>query len=519
MTLPRTTAWGLSRLARSLTIGDRRSGDRQPWHPHPEQEELWELLERHRRLLIAKPRKIGISTGVELDDLVWTHAADRAGNRVRTVVAIDTDDKAMEHAEQFEDWIEQWKIAGAKAHGHGITLRNGSAIDCITAGGRQPGRGGTIHRLHVTELPYWSKPRRNYQALRSSCVDSAIVCIETTMTTTDEDGFCEELWALARAGRNEFHAHFWKVQDHESYKADPALLTPEQWETARAHGFSDKRAAAWWFYEALPNRCAGDFLQLLHDFPQCEEDLFAAGEGRVILVTPPMAHVHSHLTIPGVRGDTWSIEVYGEGFIDELTGRWMAGPIRHSGQCVVSVDTAGGKGRTDSIVIVQDKRDGRPLACFASNLVLYDDLARVAQVARDAFSTVVAAADLAVEDNGIGDATCQELDKLGVPHWRFHQDADMQEQCIAATKTRIEAGMRGAPRVLRDEVKRFVKEEGNYRGKKDAIMAYGIGQVHARTRPFVPVYNPEERANRVHLEDRLREDMARGENVKRPKWG
>lgn len=506
-----------------LTISSRHTGARVQWEPTREQVELWHLLSRHQHLLIAKPRKTGISTAVEHDDLMWTMACDIAGACVRCIIAIDTDDKAKQHAAQLHDFARQWRWRGVSTHAHGLAFPGGSRVDCITAGGDEPGRGGTIHRLHVTELPYWSQPAGSYHALRSSCTDSAQVIVETTMDSISE--FAQHLWDGARARANRFHAHFWNVQSHASYRLD-APLTADEWGLAQRNGFTVRGAAAWWLKYALVDVCGGDFVRLMHDFPQTEEHLFAVGTGRVIVTTPPPAVVVKTLDVPGLRGDVWRVEIYGESYYDLASKRWTTTPIAHSAQVAIGVDTAMGRGKTNSVVFAFDKRDRRPLACFWSSLIRYDDLARVCGSVRDYFSmTARGAAELVVEEDGAGDATCQLLEGMGVPIRRFAQapragTSGQQERCITAMKTRCEAGMRGAPQILRDEVKRFHRNErGDYAGPKDAIMAGGMALVHTEEHPWVPVYDVDERKSRVYFEERLREDRSANAVVARPPWG
>lgn len=528
----------------------RLTSKREMWRVFDEQASSWALMEEHRYLLLAKARKIGISTACELYDVLWTWTQDKDGHRVRCVVAIDTDAKAQEHAAQIVDFCTQLAPLGLKLtarNAHGVTFPNGSQIECVTAGGDDPGRGGQIHRLHITELPFWSKPQENYQALRSSCADNAAVVIETTMNARSQ--WVVKLWDDARANENEFHAHFWKTQEQASYRSD-AVLTDEEWKTARAEGFTDKRAAAWWLKEALPNKCTGSWPMLLHDFPQKEEHLFASDHGRVITVDPPVAVVDGYLEVHGLRGETWAIEVYGEHeylmrgaeYVYDDNGKPIVvdtKQIKDSGQVVITVDTAYGVKKTNSIVLAVDKHTRRPLACFADNTILHDDLARVAMTLRDFYATKRGptlkhiyndSVSLVVEDDGIGSATCTELMSLGCPHERFHQgNIDLAgnsnaSRCITAAKTHIEAGMRGAPSILREECRELVRDEKQQlKGRKDCVMMYGMANVIIDERPYQHPRDRDaekERKQRMSFEDSLREHLesSRG-GAPRPKWG
>lgn len=519
-----TRAEGLALIARALTINHRKTSERTPWVPYREQMRLWELLERYRCLLVAKPRKTGISTAVELADLAWTYNADCSRQQVRTVFAIDEDDKAGEHLDQYADFADQLSLPGHRVRrskgDYQIRFRNGSRIDCITAGGSNPGRGGNINRLHVTELPFWARPRRNYQHLRSACHDNPIVVIETTMDSIDE--YCEDLWTNARAGLNEFHPVMWLVEDHESYRMRADLITNDEWAMCQKEGFRKRTAAAWWLKHALPNLCTNDMLALMHDFPQRDEHLFAAGTGRVILATPPPAVVYKHLEVGSISGDVWRIEVYADSYLDPATRAWTLSPIRHSGQVVISIDTAMGRGKTNSVIMATDKRDRRPLASMWSPLIRYDDIARCADTMRQAFSSKRYKAVIVCENDGVGDATTERMDARGIQHQVWSQVAGNKERCITATKRRVEAGVKGVPKLLRDEVKKFHRNErGEYEGQKDAIMTYGMALAYIEDHPYEHAESPEEkkdRASRVYLEERLREDRMVG-GASRPAWG
>lgn len=551
--MQRLTAHGLTLLAVILDITSRETSEKIKWHPFPEQVGLWALMERYKRLIIAKPRKIGISLAAVLADLLWCIEHVKAGNRVRCVFAIDTDDKCEEHLDQAHDFLLQMHVRHRVVRSKGsrrIRFPGGVRMDFLTAGGSNPARGGQIHRLHATELPFWKTPRKSFQSMRSACADNAEVLIETTMDTCDPEGFTERLWDDARHGRNEYHAHFWSVESQQSYRLDKPI-TDEQWTMCKTHGFIDKRAASWWLNHALPNLAMGDMMRLMHDYPQCEDDLFAIGTGRVINRIPPPAVVVEHLMVDGVFGDRWGVEIYGEERLVEYVDRYgvkqkrlAVRAIEHSGQVVIAVDTAMGRRKTNSVVAAIDKRDRRYLACFWSNTVRYDDLGTIAANMRNHFSSrknrVLGVmrdfdAEIVVEDDGVGDATTERLDRLSVPYVRFSQTgADKakgdhaarkvgnQERCITATKRRVEGGLRAAPQLLRDEIKRFIKNpKGEYEGPKDCIMTTGIALTHIADHPYEQPTDHEanaERARRVYLEDRLREDRVQ-RGAQKPPWG
>lgn len=492
-------------MAQQLTISSRLTSVRTRWVPYSEQLQMWALLAEHQHLIVAKPRKTGISTATELDDYLWTMAADAGGNIVRTVFAINTDDKAKEHATQLADFAKQ--IGVGRSTSYGVQFKNGSEIVCMTAGGREPGRGGTIHRLHFTELPFCDDPAKSYHALRSSCADSAQVIIETTMDSVDD--FTQSLWD----GTNEFHKHFWRVEDHLAYRRTDegaTAITDEEWEYAMAEGFTDREAACWWIKHALANICAGNKLNLMHDFPQKEAHLFAAGVGRVIDITPEQPRVLGTLDTVGAKGETWSVEVY-------------TPPDLTSGQCVVTVDTARGIKKSHSVVLVVDKRDSSILACMASDTIRYDDLATVARLTADHYKRRDHRAPLIVEDDGVGDGTCERLEHVGYPFERFSQSGQVNKQsnaerCITSAKRAIEGGLTLAPARLQVECNKLHKnKKREYEGPKDVVMSYGIALAHIEAVPYDPEYLGPQAEGQMSYKEAVEEHLTG--HGGRPRWG
>lgn len=305
-----------------------------------------------------------------------------------------------------------------------------------------------------------------------------------------------------------------------------AVLSDEQWALAQKEGFTDIEAAAWWLLHALPNLCGGDMTTLQHDYPQRPEHLLAASAGRVIEVTPELAIVDGTFDVVGMRGDSWTVEVYGE-VVDEDGNTDV---IDHSGQVVVTIDSAQGVGKTNSIVLATDKRDRRMLACFWDNLILHDDLARVAQWVAAFFQPRPSSplhhdsVKVLCEADGAGRFTGHELTFLGVPHELFWQSKNNNaERCIVQAKRRVEANPRGAPLVLQEECDELQRDEKNHlKGRKDALMMYGMANVWIDGHPYVQpvdVVAAKDRRNRMSFEDSLRDHEAQQRGGRGTRFG
>lgn len=523
----------LERIARHLTLMDRVTSRRVPWAPNTEQLALWRLLDEHHATIIAKPRKTGISTACTLPEVVDAMASDAEGETVYYVCAIDTDEKAEQQAKTAIDFARQLG-APARAHGNGLLFpRSRSEVVYVTAGGRLAGRGSSIHRLRVTELPFWRTPRESYQSLRSACADSATIIIETTMDI-DRDGFTRALWRGSMRDPFssqqipigvEFHRHFFKVEDQASYRLPTDAISDDEWKMCQErHGFTDRAHAAWWLRHALVNLCQGDETRLMHDYPQIEDHLFAAASGRVITTTPRIAPVVERIDVHGLAGKLWQVEVY-------------IPPEQCSGAFFVTVDTAWGANKTRSTVMVTDVADGRILACFCSPIVMYDDLARIAQRARQVYADrmpkvplVRPRSECIIEINGSGNATAHEATKIGLPFIAMDQVKNHhthgQDACVKHAKRMIETpGPEGSivagPPELAEECDALQKVNGNYVGMKDLVMTYGMALLK---RVELGVRDDRWKAKRydvniIRAEDRMRDQrtVARRESWSVPR--
>jgi hypothetical protein len=524
--LPSLTADEVAAIASTLEITDLTTGARTRWVPNAEQLAAWHFARAHRRRYFAKPRRIGISTAFDLDDALWTQACDLSGHRVRCGVVIDTDDKVAERMWQAHDFLRQIGLPHRHTD-HGIYFPGESELVGLTAGGARAGASTGFQRIRYSEFSYY----RDEGAMVSLAATVGLMGEETIETTVDvgaTNGRQARYYWREAPGWGRL---FFPFEMHLEYRADPASITDDEWEWLHspAMGFSDRSAAAFWLVEVVRSKCAGDVVRAMHEYPQIEAHMFQAGADRVIGVTPPLAGVHRHVDVPGIFGDLWQVEVYGAVSYDDSGARTVT-PWEHSGQVVVSVDTAHGVKATNSCVLAVDKRDRRILSAFWSDTIKHDDLARVAAAVQHAFAPSTAAkrdrrATLVVEVDGIGAATSTELYRLGVPHERWAQSGRGEgktnaERCILGAKRRIEAGLPGgAPKILAEECDELHRNErGEYAGRKDTVMTYGIANVWIDEHPYEPPADPRARKGRVFFDDALREHEEETANG-RPPWG
>jgi hypothetical protein len=459
VSLPVLHAADVEAIARTIEITHHETGARSPWEPNAEQRRYWEECERHRYVYATKPRQIGLSTAANLSDLVFTAAADGARQVVRCAIVVDTWEKALERVRVCSDFAGQLGLEHHASQDR-ITFPHGSEIVAFTAAGSGVGRSLAVQRYHLTELPYWEQPGPAYGALMQSLSLGGQCTIETTMST--RDAFARELWR----NRNEFSKVFFPVELHAEYRADPASITEEEWEWCRSEGFGRRDAAAWWVW-VLNTKLGGDRLALMREYPQREEHMFQADSARFIRSTPKVHPWTALYETHGLDGDAWKVRV------------WRT-PEEGSGQYLIAVDTAAGKERDRSVILVADKRDGRLCAAFSSDTIMADDLARIALDLQRRYTTTTQHGEtyrcpVLIEDNGIGEATCQSAARIGLMFERVTTTEDSKYQGLSAAKRAVESGTLYGPEELAEECDELHRDDlGRFKGRKDMLMTYGF---------------------------------------------
>jgi hypothetical protein len=178
-------------------------------------------------------------------------------------------------------------------------------------------------------------------------------------------------------------------------------------------------------------------------------------------------------------------------------------------------------------VLVVDLSDGRICASFASPIVMYDDLARVAQMAWHTYKErmprtplVRPRCEVVIEINGSGQATAHEAGKIALPYSTMDQVQNFhvhgEDSCVKECKRKVESvgpdgqSMVAGPPELADECEALQKVKGRYTGLKDMIMTYGMALVRRKELGIMdkrwepPRRDPE----RVFVEDRMKEARA-----------
>lgn len=507
------TAEALEIIARRLRITQLVGGETAPWVPNVEQLRIWAAGETHQRRFVTKPRRVGASTALDLEDALWTLYKDATGHRVRAAIVLPVESTAKERIKQCASFLSQLD-ADHRPSALSIDFPNGSQIVAVTAGSESADRGEGYQRCRWEEFAFYDPEAHGKIAPSVGIGAPEIIC--TTIDIAGRNGLAaRDLWR----GKNDFKKLFFPFELHGAYRADSvttAALSDTDWAWCLEQGFTNKAAAAYWMTEVLQNKCNGDVTRAMREYPQIEAHMFAASEGRVVKVTPEIAEVVHQIEVPGVGGDVWRLDVYRK-------------PEDTSGQIVGAVDTSQGIGESRSAVCFTDKLDGRIVAAFAHAFCRHDDLARIAQAGQQFFKPAkprwrgfpMREPVTLIEKNGIGQATITEAERLGMPHEPVDATHDWIERVITEASRALEAGQTSGPMELAEECDELVRDErGKYVGRKDVLITYGMCLVKRKQDPYVAPPNDAERENRVEFQRALSEyQRSQGGGLKRPRWG
>jgi len=478
MTLPILPANAMSVLAASCRITAHKTGATETWVPNWEQVEGWRASEAAQRsgrwLYIAKGRQIGNTTARTLELAAWTATVDALGHRVRAAIVVDTDDKTRERSAVFGLFSRQLGL-GADVNSERARYPGGSVVEFVSAGSNRLGASGSYQRLLLSEVSFWPSHVDTYGSLMATLSLDGFAEIDTTCDVAAGSGaLVRRLW---RDADNRFNKLFFPVELHDEYRADPDLISDDEWTWAQGEGFTRRDAASWWLTTAVRNTCAGDLVRAMREFPQREEHMWSSSTGRWVPTTPAIVAPAHYIEASGVRVPCWR----------------PAG----SGQYVVGVDTASGKDRDRSAVVVLDKQDSAICAAFVSNTITISELANITRdvvkhysrpehvdqwrIRHNAYQP-----DLIVEDNGIGEGTVDRLRTMGLSVQTQTTDVAAKYDGLLLAREAIVARKLFGPRDLAEECDELHQDDhGNWKGRKDLLMACGFALRLMRRSPYI----------------------------------
>jgi len=506
MTLPVLPANAMSVLAKSCRITDHRTGATSTWEPNAEQVEGWRRSEQAQRngrwLYCAKPRQIGNTTARTLELAAWTATVDGLGHRVRAAIVVDTDDKTLERSAFFSILNRQLGL-GAFVNSERARFPGGSIVEFVSAGSNRLGASGSYQRLLLSELSFWPSHVDTYGSLTATLSLDGFCEIDTTCDIQAGSGqLARRLW---RDDGNRYDKLFFPVELHEEYRAEPTLISDQEWQWAQQEGFTRRDAASWWLTTAVRDMAAGDLVRAMREFPQRPEHMWSSSTGRWVPTTPAVIEPLFYVEAGGVRVPCWRRD--------------------GSRQYVVGVDTASGKDRDRSAVVVIDKRDSAICAAYVSNTITISELCAIVKDLVDAYSKPAHTdqwrirhnhyqPDLIVEDNGIGEGTVDRLRTMGLSVQTQTTDVSSKYDGLLLAREAIVAGHIKGPKDLADEADELHQDQhGNWKGRKDLLMAIGFCLRLIKRSPYVvsrPPADPQKTVNAEAILRSLRRPKDRG---------
>ncbi|HEY2510142.1 MAG TPA: hypothetical protein VGI39_04780 [Polyangiaceae bacterium] len=456
------------------------------------------MAARTPRDVILKARQQGITTEELARDLWHLFTHPRA--EVRIVCQSATDHGPLNDIrEKFIDFLEALLDDGVTVHFRSESntrwkLETGSVLSIIEAGASlraasKKGRGGTITRLHCTELALWEYAGETLNAMLE-CVPGpetgSEIVYESTPNGAAPSVPVEERdvkssagsalfhWAYqdARAGRSEFAAHFFEWWETDEYalplEAGEDLsprddeerflvargVTPEQlkWRRKKVTGGKGRT-----FRQEYPSHDETCFLLSGRSFFDAD-----VTEALLLQAHDPLRKIQIKRT--GADGE---LRIFHE----PMPGK----------EYVVSADTSEGIGGDPCAAHVYERRSGRHMATLDGQLKPWEFARELAGLGRHYFGALIA-----VERNNHGHTVLRCLD--AEQHYgRIFEDADERPGWLTSPATRApaldtleEAHRTGTwstlDKVILGEMRTFVKNE---KGRPEA--ARGAHDEHPMT--------------------------------------
>jgi len=439
-----------SRFCGLLKIPPKSGGERIPFVLSPIQ--VAYTRARTSRDIILKPRQVYMTTLEAARDIWWF--LTRPGARVLMVCQSQGDQGALKDIAYkfrvFFDSLERVGLRipfGERSSTSWTLPTRDSTMRIVQAGGSEvaagrKGRGGTVNRLHLTEMAFWGDyASETFSALTSSVpTDGSEVVNEST--PNGAGGLYFEQWRAAVEGRSAYAPHFFEWWKHPSYRV--AVREPFVHENERERGLLALGVpveALAWYRNEVRNK-AGDERVVSQEFPSDPDSCFLVS-GRSLFDSSRVnellqsARPAARTFIVSRAGVTQESTVAADQVPHQRTVRVWHAP--ESGRSyVVALDPSEGTGGDYAAGVVLDRGTGRHMATIWGQF-RPEELARVgAELAGD-----YNGAQIVVERNNHGHATLLALQSgyqsIGLPrpypHVFFDADGKAGWLNIAPSRT------------------------------------------------------------------------------------
>jgi hypothetical protein len=179
---------------------------------------------------------------------------------------------------------------GEKAKNPGLR----SKISIATAGAGEVGRSSTVHNLHASEVAFFPDAKTTMLGLLQAVPDQPNTMVVMESTANGVGDWFHDMWMKAERGENEFTPIFlpWFIQpeytrqfrseaEKEQFKAEVSTISKDanganlrtyEWE------LKEKFDLTWeqlnWRKYTIQNKCQGDELLFLQEYPSTPEEAF-----------------------------------------------------------------------------------------------------------------------------------------------------------------------------------------------------------------------------------------------------
>jgi hypothetical protein len=317
------------------------------------------------RDIVLKPRQVGLTTWELARDL-WVFLTKSAA-RVVVVVQTDSEHKPLrETSEKIRIMLESLEADGLRfewrAHNVSEWVLGDSSLRIIEAGAseakaQKQGRGGTIHRLHVTELAFFEFARETMNALLEAVPSTGEVCIEST--ANGAAGVFHERYQRAKLGTSDYKPHFFRWLDQLEYRTalKPGEIvepqTPREKELVERYGASSEQVK---WYRAKVEDKSQDLVD--QEYPLDEETCWLVA-GRTFFDRTSVTAMRTR--------DPLREEMHGQGVVLAADKRPQAAlriwkdPIEGARYAIIA-DPSEGTGGDPGAATVHDRATGEHLA-------------------------------------------------------------------------------------------------------------------------------------------------------------
>lgn len=282
----------------------------------PQKELLVEAAKPRVRMVVVKGRQLGIST-IFLANWLWRMLKNP--NRNALILAQDKDTaKTLFESFKFAfrhlpDWlVNELGISSLYDTKQDLYMEhNGSTITISSAESFQPGRGRTLHYVHLSEAAFYPEARILTRALFAAVPKTGDTAIVIESTGNGPFGFFHDRYKTAKSGKSGYTAHFLPWFRHEEYRVAGARVADadDYEQNLLKLGATEGNLA--WRRAVIASDYDGEVDDFKVEYPATEEEAFLS---QAATVFDPVAVQKRAEEVRALR--------YSDGMIYELDGAW-----------------------------------------------------------------------------------------------------------------------------------------------------------------------------------------------------